>query len=173
MHAVRIVLLAVAAAVLYGIAHDLVTAHLCVEYFTIGHPRVIDSERPVDLALVWGVLATWWMGVIAGLLLAWAALQGPAPKRTAGSLVKPVLVCLGIMAAGALVAGVLGRIAASNGWVALVSPLAERVPAEKHVAYLGNLWAHLASYWIGGLAMLGLALRVRRARRSVQEPVSR
>lgn len=165
MEALRILLLVVVASILYGILHDLVTAHLCVEYFSIGHAKVIESESPIALALVWGVLATWWMGLIAGLLLVLGARQGKAPKRTARELLRPVLICLAIMGAGALVAGIIGRIAAESGTVYLVGSIAERLPKDKHIAYLGNLWAHLASYGLGALLMLGLAIQVRLARR--------
>ena len=62
---------------LYGVAHDLVTAHLSVEYFTVAHPP-IGTDDPFLLALVWGVLATWWVGVLLGVPLAAAARLGRA-----------------------------------------------------------------------------------------------
>ena len=43
--AIRIALFATLAAIVYGIVHDQVTAHLCVEYFTIAHPPV-SSQAP-------------------------------------------------------------------------------------------------------------------------------
>lgn len=52
-----IVLLCIGSAIGYGIAHDQITARVCVEYFTIGHPRVFDTESPTLLALGWGVIA--------------------------------------------------------------------------------------------------------------------
>ena len=48
----RILALCLGAAILYGVLHDLVTAHVCVEYFSIGHPEVIASADPLRLALV-------------------------------------------------------------------------------------------------------------------------
>ena len=51
---VKIVLLCIAAAVVYGILHDQVTARVCVEYFTIGHPPVFNTDSPTLLALGWG-----------------------------------------------------------------------------------------------------------------------
>ncbi len=165
MEALKIVLLVVVAGIVYGIAHDLVTAHLCVEYFTIGHPRVIASESPVALALTWGVLATWWFGLAAGILLAWAARQGSRPKRAARELVRPVGICLLVMATGATLGGILGRVAAGQGWVFLVGRVAERVPEDRHVAFLTNLWAHLAAYGVGLVAVLVLVVRTRRGRK--------
>jgi hypothetical protein len=66
----RIVAVCTLAAVGYGILHDLVTAHVCVEYFTEWHPQMVSSRNPVVLALVWGVVATWWVGALLGVLLA-------------------------------------------------------------------------------------------------------
>src|SRR5438105_3328307 len=40
MESAKILLLSVATAVAYGIVQDQVTARVCVEYFTIGHPPV-------------------------------------------------------------------------------------------------------------------------------------
>lgn len=146
-----IVALCVGAAVAHGIAHDLVTAHLCVEYFTIGHPRIIETESPVALALFWGWFATWWMGAGLGLLLAIAARAGSRPKRRWRDLVGTVALVLLAMAAVALVAGLVGRFLAERGAVWLVGDLAERVPRERHVDYLTALWAHVASYAAGAL----------------------
>jgi len=56
-----IILLCVDAAILYGIFHDQVTARLCVEYFTIGHPNIFGTDNPTVLAIAWGI-CTWWVG---------------------------------------------------------------------------------------------------------------
>jgi hypothetical protein len=61
----------------FGIAHDLVTAHVCVEYFTVHHPVLSGSPSPIVQALTWGVFATWWMGVIGAALLLAANRLGP------------------------------------------------------------------------------------------------
>ena len=37
METIKIILMEVAAAIVYGILHDQITARVCVEYFTIGH----------------------------------------------------------------------------------------------------------------------------------------
>jgi hypothetical protein len=63
---VKIFLACILAAVLYGIVHDMFTAHLCVEYFSVFHPPVFNTDSPTLLALGWGVIATWWAGGIIG-----------------------------------------------------------------------------------------------------------
>ena len=44
VQSIAIIFVCVAAAIVYGILHDQITARICIEYFTIGHPRLIDSE---------------------------------------------------------------------------------------------------------------------------------
>jgi hypothetical protein len=97
--------IALVAAVFYGVLHDNVTARLCVEYFTVGHPRVIASESPTVLALVWGVLATWWFGTFLGLLLAIAARAGRRAKWGPRDVVKPIGVVLAAIGCASFVGG--------------------------------------------------------------------
>jgi hypothetical protein len=161
-----IILLCIAAAVVYGIVHDQVTARICVEYFTIGHPPVFVTDDPTLLGLGWGVIATWWVGLILGVPLAMSARLGSWPPLTAGQLAKPLAMMLAGVGALALLAGIAGYVAATRHWVWLVEPLASRVPAERHVAFLTDLWAHSASYlggFLGGIALCGYIL-IRRAR---------
>src|SRR5205814_6840467 len=146
MKFVSIILLCVVAAVLYGIAHDQVTARVCVEYFTIGHPPVFGTDDPTLLGLGWGVIATWWVGLILGVPLAIAARAGRRPKRSAAEMIRPMLVLLACMGATALLAGVAGHVLARRGVIFVEEPLAYWLPAEKHVAFLTDLWAHAASY---------------------------
>src|SRR4051794_17708525 len=134
MQPIRIILLCIGAAIIYGVVHDLITAQICVEYFTIGHPPVFETDSPALLALGWGVIATWWVGLLIGVPLALVARVGARPKRSVGSLVRPVAVLLGVMALGAVVAGVVGWLLARRGAIGLLEPLSSSVPAEKHVA---------------------------------------
>lgn len=166
MAALRIVLMAVAAAILYGIVHDQVTARVAIEYFTVAHPRIVASEDPTVLGLVWGVVATWWVGAILGTLLAVAARAGGRPKRTAKDLVRPVAILLAIMAACALVAGVLGWALGRSGAVVLLGDLARDVPQARHARFLGAWWAHIASYGVGAIGGLVLAIRLWLGRRA-------
>jgi len=80
MQVLAIVALGVVGAVTYGILQDLVTAHVCLEYFSVFHGT--PEGGPVAQALHWGVVATWWVGLPLGWVLALAARVGPWPKRT-------------------------------------------------------------------------------------------
>lgn len=171
----KIVLLSLAAAIAYGLVHDQITAHLCVEYFTIGHPKIIESEDPTMLALLWGVIATWWAGLIIGIPLALAARMGSWPKLTAQQLVPSVLTVLAVMA---LVAATWGAIMAgtANQMRYYFPALVDRVPFDKHRLFMAVWAAHAASYtvgFLGGLALSGLTfVRRRRLQRQLTNPRS-
>jgi hypothetical protein len=136
IESLKILSLAIGAAVVYGIAHDNVTARVCVEYFTIGHPPVFDTASPTLLAFGWGVIATWWAGLILGVPAALLSRIGSWPKLTARRLVRPAAWLVACMGTGSVLFGLAGYVAATNVWVWLVEPLASRVPPEKHVTFL-------------------------------------
>lgn len=167
MHGIRIVLLSVFAAIIYGIAHDQVTARICIEYFTIGHPPLIPTTSPTLLGLAWGVVATWWVGLPLGLLLAVAARAGQRPKLTATELRRPLAILLAAMAAAAVAAGVVGGVLATRGDVWLVAPLDQLIPPNRQVRFLIDLWAHSASYAVGILGGVTLIVWTWRSRTRV------
>jgi hypothetical protein len=166
MEALKIIGFATIAAITYGVLHDQVTAHLCVEYFTIGHPPIFATTSPFLLALGWGVIATWWVGLALGIGLAIAARVGRAPRLSLAQVRRPILLLMLGCGTLALLAGIAGAIGAAMGWVWLIGWLAEAVPAEKHVAFLADLWAHSASYAGGLIGGLGLMVRTWRRRRT-------
>ncbi len=155
--------MSVAAAIAYGIAHDQVTVRICLEYFTIGHKPVFPTENPTLLAIGWGIIATWWVGVLLGVPLAIVARAGSRPKRTIGTLVRPVAWLLAVTAVFAIIAGLAGWFFASRGMVILVGPIATELPADRHVPFLIDLWAHSASYLVGLVG--GVIVRVWRSRK--------
>lgn len=149
MEFLKIVVFSILCACLYGILHNQITARVCVEYFTIGHPPVFSTESVTLLALGWGIIATWWVGAILGCAIAASARWGNRPKLQLHDVSLSVLKLLAVMAVSALLAGVIGYTAGSNGSVFLLEPMASRVPGEKHPAFLADLWAHSASYLVG------------------------
>jgi hypothetical protein len=163
-----VVLMCVLAAVGYGVALDQVTARVCVEYFTVGHPPVFPTDDPTLLGLGWGIIASWWVGLLLGVPLAVAARAGPRPVRPTGSLVRPVAGLLAVTAGCAAAAGVAGWGLASAGLVVLVGPLADEVPADRHVPFLADLWAHSASYLVGFVGGIVVTISVWRSRRTQQ-----
>src|SRR5438105_15857322 len=128
MQAMGIVLMCIVAAVCYGIAHDQVTARVCVEYFTVGHPPVFDTDDPTLLGIGWGIIASWWVGLLLGIPLACVAQAGGRPKRNVDSLIRPSAWLFAAMVVSALVAGILGWQLANNDVVFLVGRVARMVP---------------------------------------------
>ncbi len=170
METIKIIVLAVAAAIVYGILHDQITARVCVEYFTIGHRPVFHTEDPTLLGLGWGVIATWWVGLSLGLLLAAAARVGSLPKMDARDLLRPVGVMMACCGVVALTAGVVGYVLANGGVVTLDGWLAARIPPAKHALFLADGFAHLASYtggFVGGFVVC-VCVVMRRYRRRIQ-----
>ncbi len=169
MQFLRIVLLCIFASCVYGIIHDQITARICVEYFTIGHPKIIESESPTLLAFAWGIRATAWMGGILGILIALAARAGSKFQLADRDLFRPVAILLGTMAISAFTFGLIGRTLATNKSIWLIGPLAEEIPPEKHIDFLTDAWAHSASYGaaaLGGIVVIAYIIirRLRSAR---------
>ena len=76
---VRLAAFSMFGAICFGILHDLVTAHIYVEYFTVHHPKLVESTSPIVMALLWGVLATFWVGLPIGIVLHFANELGSSP----------------------------------------------------------------------------------------------
>jgi hypothetical protein len=164
MEALKILLLSVAGAAMYGVSHDQITARVCVEYFTIGHPSVFDTDSPTLLALGWGVIATWWVGLILGIFLAISARAGSRPKVAASSLVVPMGFLLLRVGGVAVLAGMAGYYAASQGWIRLLGPIADRLDPRREWLYLAVAWAHGAAYAMSALEGLGMVVRTYKRR---------
>lgn len=163
-----IIAMCVAAAVTYGIIHDQITIRICVEYFTIGHPRIIDSSSPTLIALAWGVVATWWVGLGLGILVAVAARVGRWPKLEPRVLVVPLALVLLFAAVMALIAGEIGP----DLYVPYrVSGLSSKIGEAAYKPYLTCRCAHTASYnagAIGGVTMAAWIVYCRWRRRARQ-----
>ncbi len=168
LQSIAIVVLSILAAVIYGIVHDQITARICIEYFTIGHPPIFAAPvtSPTVIGFAWGVIATWWVGLGLGIPLAVAARAGRRPQRDVASLVRPIALLMVFTGVLATVCGAIGYFAASRGWIVLLEPLASRVPVDKHVVFLTDLWAHSASYLFGALGGIVLIIRTWISRRS-------
>jgi|SRR5579872_802 len=165
----RIVLLATASAITYGLIHDQVTAHLCVEYFSVAHPPVFPTKSAFLLALGWGVIATWWVGLPLGIGLAAAARIGPQPRLSWADLQSTVFKLMLATAAAAVACGAIGAFLVYAGRAPVPGGWAAVIPPSKQIAFSADGWAHQASYafgTIGGLVVIGLTVWRRRHGRS-------
>jgi hypothetical protein len=155
MESLKIVLLCLAAAVGYGICHDQITARICVEYFTVGHPPIFGgTQDPNLLAFGWGVFATWWVGAMLGVPAALLARVGSRPKLGWRHFRIPLGVLTVLVALAAVVGGLVGY--------AVTGPLnAYYVPelgVQSSVPFAVAAEAHGAAYsvgFVGGVLVWG------------------
>ena len=159
MQSLRIILLCVASAIIYGICHDQVTARVCVEYFTVGHTNIFHTESPTLLAFGFGALATWWVGLILGVLATLVARAGSWPKLDAAHLLRPIACLLIVMAVASLLAGITGYQLAEASNMVLPEPFGPRIPKGHHHAFFADSLAHLAAYGVGLVGGLIVCVR--------------
>ena len=164
MEAIKIIGLTVLAAIIYGILHDQITARVCLEYFTVFPPDIFHTQSPTLLALGWGVVATWWAGLIVGVPLALAARAGRWPKRSARSTIGPIVGMLGTMALFATLTGITGYLMARDGTVKIDPHLATLIPPRHQAAFVGDWFAHMTSYVVGFLCGIVLWISTFRSR---------
>jgi hypothetical protein len=139
-----------------GIAVDLVTAHVAVEYFTVHHPRLIDRTDPISMALVWGVAATWWCGLIAGIVLAFVNQRLPNPLEPKAILGMVAKACAWLWVTMMLVLVAMYL-------VANVVPLEKRGPSfESDRRLMAVAVAHAGEYIFAGIAVMILLFKMRK-----------
>lgn len=162
----KIVAFCVFAAIAYGILHDQITAHVAVEYFTIAHPPLLPTESPFWLGVGWGIVATWWVGLPLGILLAGVARLGRARKFSFADIRKPVV---GLMLASGLAAmavGCIGTALVASGVVSSIGGWEAEIAPEKHARFAFALWAHSASYFFGLVGGIFVVVRPWRKRQA-------
>jgi hypothetical protein len=165
---VKIVALGVLASVLYGVVHDQITARICIEYFTIGHPQLVHTTSPTLLGLAWGIAATWWVGLPLGFLLALAARRGTRPRLSAGQVGPLIFRLLASVALLAFAVGLLVYFLATHGYMALSKDWADLLPTSARIPFLVDAFTHLASYAFGIIGGVIVAVLTYRRRRSME-----
>lgn len=158
MKAMRFIVSVVALTCLFGIALDLVTAHVWVEYFTVHHPKVAESRSPFVMAVVWGVGASWWFGAIAAAILWWFNRRRPNPLPS-GTLIRWVARSLAVL--WVVMMAILGSIYALIGLL----PMQQRRPTfDTDRRAMAVALTHQTEYVLGAAVLIVLMFVV--ARRS-------
>ena len=148
----KIVLGSVLLACLLGIQLDLVTANVAVEYFSVHHPRIVASENPFVLAVVWGIAASWWFGAIAGAILATVNHLRPHPLSAAKILKWSAIACFILWV---LMIAILVIVMAIAGTI----PETDRRPTfEQDRRLVAVAMAHQYEYLFGAIALLVISL---------------
>jgi hypothetical protein len=113
----KIILMSIIASVCYGIIHDAITINVCFDYFRsdMTHhgpytrryfPFVYYSNSKILYTLLWGTIATYWVGGIAGIIWAIAARSNPR-SLTWHDLIVPTVIFMSCTLACSIVAGFL------------------------------------------------------------------
>lgn len=164
MQKTRIVLLSIAAAVAYGIVHDQITVRLCIEYFTVAHPPIFHTRSPTLLAVCWGAVATFWVGLALGSLLAMVTQSRGRPPVPLGRLARGMAVLLATMGVCAAGAGVAGFELTRHGVVTFPAGLVGWIPAAQQERFMAMWFAHNTSYLVGFVGGGGWIYRLWRER---------
>ncbi|MBB6049202.1 hypothetical protein [Armatimonas rosea] len=145
--ALKIIALTVGLSCAYGIVHDQITARVCLEYFTVGHFSPTNIPwTPTVLGLYWGIVATWWVGLILGLPLALCAQVGPWPKRSARELLRPLIILLLVTFACAMTGLLITRL---MNFTAPPHVLPMVLNADQGARFSADLVTHNISYGVG------------------------
>jgi hypothetical protein len=163
----KIIAFSVFCAVIYGVLHDQVTAHVAVEYFTIAHPPVFPTQDPFWLAMGWGVIATWWMGVILGASLAVSARMGRWPKASLRDVRRPIILLMAISGALAMSFGALGWAITDLRVPGTIDFWANEIDPSRHARFAFAAWAHSVSYLVGAIGGLMICVRILARRRAL------
>lgn len=163
----KILLLCIGMAVLFGIVHDQITVRLSWQYYETGHFPIPGVEDPTLLGLIWGVLGTWWVGAIFGLLMTLAAYAGSRPPIRANQLIKP-LACL--MIGTEILAWTMGAIAyywVASGQLHLPDVYATQIPLNEHAGFMADWFTNGTAYTcalLGGIVLGSVFWKKRQGR---------
>ena len=169
--------LAIVAATVYGIANDQITVSLSPEYFS-----VFKREQFGDLleaaglagaptrvqAILIGAAATWWFGMLLGIMVGVAGVVGRRPRLTTRAFVRAVGLVMLVAAGTSLAFGVWGyahgpvRHALDSGRIDAVWPFLMGIQDTRH-AFAVGFW-HDGAYLGGLIGTILACVRVRKWR---------
>lgn len=163
--------LAVLAAVVYGVVNDQVTISLSPEYFTVFKRHQfgllleslgLGEAAPRVQAIAIGTAATWWFGLLLGLMVAVAGTWGRSPRLTTRQFLRAVGLVMLVTLGTSLVFGAVGYVrapglpgigteAAARYWPFLDGIREQRaafgVGCWHDGAYLGGLVGTIIACW--------------------------
>lgn len=153
------------AAVGYGVVHDQISIRISPPYLLDWHPSLLPTRDPTTVALVWGVVATWWFGLILGAVLAGASTLGPRPQAPWAWIVRAtaaVFATSAVAATLALLVFAALRIELPN----LFGEVYAALDPVGRLAFSRTAAMHEASYDAAGVATVvaAVTIYVRRGR---------
>lgn len=153
--------------IFYATINDMFACRECIEYFTIGHVwdgqelgrRPIMTLNPNLNAIAWGMIASWHVSAIAGLLFA-AVARAPyaALKLTTRQIVPILAASASILFVIAHVVSKIQKFALEKAMEDDLTLLPYRVPREYQVGWHANNMRNSVGYL--GLAALGILFMI-------------
>lgn len=162
----RAIALGVLASVAYGIIHDQISVRISPAYLLDWHPTVVESRDPTVVALVWGIIATWWFGLILGSALAAAATLGSLPAAAWRNVVRAMAGIFLFAGAAAAVAFAVTRAIGLELPGSLFGSTYLRLEHTERLQFSQAAAMHEASYDAAGLATLIAAILIFLGRRT-------
>jgi hypothetical protein len=152
-------------AAMFGVAHDQITFSISSEYFTRlkflqFHYADFGWPQRIFVAEI-GVLATWWVGLIAGWFIARKTVPNFPPKVALLKSLEGFAVMFLIAVFGSIMGYTFGLIRGPNADYSNWMHFASRYGVEDLPSFGGVAYIHNASY-LGGLVGLMAALVVLR-----------
>lgn len=136
---------------------DLVTANVAVDYFTVVHPKMVESNSPWVMALVWGIAAAWWFGAGAGFLLGLVNARREVPLSPARVRREFGRACV------ILWITLMAILAATYLLIGLMPTHLRRPTFDYDRRMMAVALTHLTEYALGVVALIVVAFRIRRA----------
>jgi len=150
----------------YGLIQDQITARLSLEYFTLAHPRVFDSDEPTWHGLVWGFLGGWPGGLFLGLALAFTATLGHWPTFGPSQLRTPLLILFLCQGFSTALTGFVAWTNYDKIGIDFVGDWAKVIPGEHRRGFFTVACAHMATYSVATVGSVILCGWVAWKRRS-------
>lgn len=143
---VRIVGLCILNACIFGIINDQITVRICFEYFSEGfHKEMIKGtwvgeflgrypDSPTIWGATWGIIATWWVGAILGVILSVSSRMRSWPRLSSKNLAFPVFACISLLGLTVLLLALLEH------------NFGEKIPADQLAQRLARYGFHIKDY---------------------------
>ena len=169
--------MATLAAALYGIVNDQITVSISPEYFSVFKRRQfwdllaaagLENAPTRVQAILIGAAATWWFGLLLGLIVGVAGVVGRSPRLTTRGFLRAVGLVMLVAAVTSLALGVWGythaplRHGSASGEIEAMWPFLDGIQDTRH-AFAVGFW-HDGAYLGGLIGTILACVRVRKWR---------
>jgi hypothetical protein len=141
----HIVMLCMGVIVTGGILHDQISVRVSPEYYHIGHFPIPGIQDATLLAVVWGILGTWWFGAGLGMVLATIACTGERAPYPLSKLIRISLFPLIAIEIASWLMGAIGFWLTRQNLIS-IGGYSNLVTKAHHPAFMADWWANGTAY---------------------------